>query len=320
MHKILLTCPPMIGMVDEFAQDFAAAYFDVTIPELSQEMTEDALCEIIGDFDGWIIGDDPATRKVIEAGVNGRLKACMRWGVGTNNVDFNAFKKHNVPIENTPGVFGREVADLACHYVTALARKTYDIDRNVKKGKWHKPIGRSLWATRALIVGMGDIGKNLAKRLYAHDIDVHFHDPFVSQEQAGSACLKASWPEALGSVDFVIFTAPLTDDTYHMFNDDALSCLKLGAKIINVGRGPLIDEQALIKGLSQNIIESAALDVFETEPFSTIYHSELLHFEDRLILGSHNGSNTQEAVANVSRLCINKLAGMLNKARSQKAL
>jgi len=141
MHKILLTCPPMIGMVDAFSEDFKSANFDVTVPEFTQEMSEDSLCEIIGDYDGWIIGDDPATRKVLEAGVKGKLKACMRWGVGTNNVDFAAFEEFNVPIENTPGVFGREVADLACHYVTGLARDTFTIDRKVKQGEWFKPIG-----------------------------------------------------------------------------------------------------------------------------------------------------------------------------------
>ena len=68
MHKILLTCPPMIGMVDAFSEDFENANFDVTVPEFTQEMSEDALCDIIGAYDGWIIGDDPASRRVLEAG------------------------------------------------------------------------------------------------------------------------------------------------------------------------------------------------------------------------------------------------------------
>jgi len=311
MHKILLTCPPMIGMVDAFSNNFEEANFDVTVPEFTQEMSEDALCEIIGEYDGWIIGDDPATRRVLEAGVKGRLKACMRWGVGTNNVDFAAFKEFNIPIENTPGVFGREVADLACHYVIGLARDTFTIDRKLKQGEWFKPIGQSLWSARALIVGFGDIGQNLAKRLMAHDMEVWFYDPHVEKSEIAPGCSKVNWPHALSNIDYVIFTAPLNAQTHHMLNKDTITLLKMGAKVVNVGRGPLIAEEALIYGLTEGIISSAALDVFEIEPFSYETHSKLNEFADRLILGSHNGSNTKEAVEFVSKLCISRLNSFL---------
>ena len=302
----------MIGMVETFVDDFKKADFDVTIPEFTQEMSEDSLCEIIGDYDGWIIGDDPATRRVLDAGVKGNLKACMRWGVGTNNVDFEAFEDFNIPIENTPGVFGREVADLACHYVTALARDTFASDSEVKKGNWHKPIGTSLWSATALIVGYGDIGQNLAKRLLAHDMKVNFVDPFVSQSQAGNKVAKVTWPNACTYADFLIFTAPLNASTHHMFNLETLEFIRPGIKIINVGRGPLIQQSALIAGLKARLISKAALDVFEVEPFDLQTHRELIEFKNRLILGSHNGSNTHEAVTLVSRTTIQKLHEFLS--------
>lgn len=311
MHKVLLTCPPMVGMVHTFSKDFENANFDVTVPEFTQEMSEDALCGIIGDYDGWIIGDDPASRRVLEAGVKGRLKACMRWGVGTNNVDFEAFKEFNVPIENTPGVFGREVADLACHYVIGLARDTFTIDRKVKQGEWFKPIGQSLWSARALIVGFGDIGQNLAKRLLAHDMEVWFYDPNVEKSDIAPNCSKVTWPNALSHVDYVVFTAPLNSKTHHMLNNATIEFMKEGAKVINVGRGPLIDELALIDGLRSGKIAAAALDVFEKEPVGLKTHQELLTFSERLILGTHNGSNTEQAVQNVSRLCISRLMEFL---------
>ena len=311
MHKILLTCPPMIGMVDAFSKDFENVNFDVTVPKFTQEMSEDALCDIIGEYDGWIIGDDPASRRVLESGVKGRLKACMRWGVGTNNVDFAAFKEFNIPIENTPGVFGREVADLACHYVTGLARDTFTIDRKLKQGEWFKPIGQSLWSARALIVGFGDIGQNLAKRLLAHDMEVWFYDPHVEKSEIAPGCSKVTWPHALSHVDYVIFTAPLNDKTHHMFNEGNVGLVKQGIKLVNVGRGPLVSEAALVKGLQEGSIAAAALDVFEIEPYSPVTHTRLAQFSDRLTLGSHNGSNTREAVESVSKLCITKLSGFL---------
>ena len=87
----------MIGMKSTFEADFEDAKFDVVVPKFKQEMSEAALCKIIGEFDGWIIGDDPATKLVVETGAKGKLKACMRWGVGTDNVDFSAFKKYSIP-------------------------------------------------------------------------------------------------------------------------------------------------------------------------------------------------------------------------------
>ena len=106
---------------------------------------------------------------------------------------------------------------------------------------------------------------------------------------------------------FVIFTAPLTEDTYHIFNLDCLKYLKPRIKLINVGRGPLIQEKALIAGLQKDLISCAALDVFEVEPFNLDEHKELLSFKERLILSSHNGSNTEQAVERVSKICISRL-------------
>lgn len=313
MLNVLVTCPPMIGMIDDFKKDFAERGLIATVPEFTQEMTEDSLCAVIGNFDGWIIGDDPATRRVVEAGVAGRLKACMRWGVGVNNVDFQAFKDYKIPIENTPGVFGREVADIAMNYVTSLARETFQIDKMVKSGRWYKPIGTSLWSTSALIIGFGDIGRCLARRLSAHDVDVSYHDPYIDESNIDKEFKKVEYPSSLIDKDFLILTAPLTDETRHIFNINTLKFIESGLKIVNVSRGALLDEQALVQGLKCGKITSAALDVLEKEPFSPETHVHLIPYIDQIILGSHNGSNTAEAVRDVSRFCINRLHEFLQE-------
>lgn len=312
MYDILLTCPPMIGMVNEFAQEFRRVGFNVHIPDMTQEVSETDLITIVHDYDGWIVGDDPVTKQVLEAGVKGKLKACMRWGVGINNVDFEAAALLGVPIENTPGVFGREVADLACHYVTGLARHTFEIDRNVRVGKWSKPPGHSLWSARALIVGLGDIGCNIAKRLHAHEVQLSYYDPYVRKPELGFDIKKVDWPMGLAEADYVIFTAPLTPKTYHMFDGAALAKAQNGLRLINVGRGSLVCQETLVMGLRQGVIASAALDVFEQEPYDPAINRDLQEFEDRLIFGSHNGSNTREAVIHVSQLVIERLSQFLN--------
>ena len=98
---------------------------------------------------------------------------------------------------------------------------------------------------------------------------------------------------------------------------DVLDVLRPGKKVVNVGRGPLIQQSALIEGVKKNLIASAALDVFEIEPFDPEEHVKLLELGDRLIVGSHNGSNTREAVEYVSKLCISKLENFLNAVKSK---
>ena len=129
MTKILVTCPPMLRMIDEFRPIFAKAGVEITTPDVVQTLTVPELKELVPQHDGWIIGDDPATREVFEAGKQGRLRAAVKWGIGVDNVDFAACKDLGIPIINTPNMFGAEVADVAMCYVLALARETFLIDR-----------------------------------------------------------------------------------------------------------------------------------------------------------------------------------------------
>ena len=103
-----------------------------------QTLSVEELIELVPQFDGWIIGDDPVTRDVLEAGVNGNLKGAVKWGVGTDNVDFQACRDFGILIDHTPNVFGAEVADLAIGYLIALARNTFQIDREIRDSIWPK--------------------------------------------------------------------------------------------------------------------------------------------------------------------------------------
>ncbi len=306
--KVLVTCPPMLGLFDEFGADFAAAGLEGIPAAVTQVMTEAELIDVLPAHDGWIIGDDPATARVFEAGRNGRLKAAVKWGVGVDNVDFAACERLGITVTNTPGVFGREVADVAMCYVLGLARHTFEIDRGIRNDlAWPKPPGISLWNKTAALVGFGDIGRATARRLLAADLRVIAYDPFYTAEP-GLEVETATWPERLEEADFLIFTCPQTPETLHMFNTALLPRLRPGVRVVNVSRGPVIEEAALVSGLESGIVHSAALDVFETEPLSA--DNPLRRFPNT-IFGSHNGSNTVDAVRNVSRLAISKMAGFL---------
>ena len=302
--RVLLTCPPMIGLVDEFRPEFEARGIELVVPDFVQVMTEDALIDILPSCDGWIIGDDPATARVLEAGNDGKLAAAVKWGIGVDNVDFDAAIARGMQIVNTPDVFGNEVADVAMGYVIGLARETYLIDRGVRAGDWPKPAGISIADKVAGVVGFGDIGRQVSRRLAVSGMQQVIYDPAIAAAETDTGLPVAAWPERLDELDFIVFVCALTNSNRHMFGADSLSRLKPGVRIVNVARGPLIDEAALLDGLASGVVHSAALDVMEIEPLPL--ESKLREYP-RCIFGSHNASNTKDAVRRTSQLAMTSL-------------
>ena len=303
--KVLVTCPPMLGQIKEFRPIFEQKGIELLTPNVVQVLSEEELMEILPGVDGWIIGDDPATERVFAAGKAGQLRAAVKWGVGVDNVDFEGAKKLNIPVTNTPNMFGAEVAGIAVNYVIGLARQTYSIHQGVRDGNWPKPAGISLAGRTVGLLGFGDIGKASAKRLAAFDLKINVYDPYAkpTAEEASSYNFL-SFPEQLEAADFVVVTCALTPETHHMINADTIAQMMNGVRIVNVSRGPVIDEAALIRGLQSGKVHSAALDVFEVEPLPE--QSELRSFPN-CIFGTHNGSNTVDAVRRASHQAIDYL-------------
>jgi D-3-phosphoglycerate dehydrogenase len=309
-HRVLVTCPPMLGMLDDFVAPAMELGLELVPAMVTQALTEAELIELLPQFEGWIIGDDPATQQVFEAAIRGSLKAAVKWGIGVDNVDFTACEALGIPIANTPGMFGGEVADLAVCYLIALARHTFEIDRGVRGGAWPKPRGISLSGRTVAVVGYGDIGRNTARRLLAAEMAVIAYDPFVNPSSLEEGISLFSWPDRLGEADFVVVNCALTPSSRHMIDAEAFASMKPGVRVVNVGRGPVIDEQALIAALSSGHVHSAALDVFQQEPLPL---DSPLRSHPRCILGSHNASNTIDGVARTSFKAIELLAGFLQE-------
>jgi len=302
--KILVTCPPMLGMIDSFKHIFKEKGVELSAPNVVQTLSVDELKEIVPQHDGWIIGDDPATREVFEVGKAGNLKAAVKWGIGVDNVDFDACKDLDIPIINTPDMFGKEVSDIATCYTIALAREVFEIDRSVRNGEWNKPRGISLSGKKVALVGFGDIGQNTAKRLLALDMEVVAYDPFVDQAFLLPEVEREAWPNRIEEADFIVITCSLTESSYHMLDANIFKRVKTGVRVINVGRGPVIDEGSLEVALKEGKVYSAALDVFEVEPLPM---SSWLRKHPNCIFGSHNASNTADAVERTSHIAIDKI-------------
>jgi len=301
----------MIRMIDELNYLFDGSGTEVHCPDVVQTLSEEELIQLIPKFDGWIIGDDPATSAVFEAGKAGCLKAAVKWGIGVDNVDLDAARSLGIPITNTPMMFGGEVADIAMSYVVALARETYSIHCGVIAGKWPKPRGISLASRTMGLVGFGDIGRNVARRAQAADMRVIAYDPYYESVDGLDGVEPCAWPERVAECDFLVFTCALNSGNFHMLNSDALEHAKPNVRIVNVARGGLIDESALINGLESGKVHSAALDVFEVEP---LRQDSPLRAYPRNVFGSHNGSNTSDAVIRASEQAVSILLNSLGSA------
>ena len=235
--ELLITCPPMLHSKEQFLPRLLSLNIKTYCPDVVQVLSEQELIELVPKFDAWIIGDDPATRRVFEAGRRGRLKAAVKWGIGVDNVDFEACRNLCIPITNTPNMFGREVADIATGYVIGLARETFLIDREIRGGAWPKYRGTSLADKCAGLVGYGDIGRNLAKRLLALDMNVICYDPVLISAKQLDGIRIAEWPNDMEICDFIILTCSLNEGNRHMLNRETLARCRRGVRVVNVARG-----------------------------------------------------------------------------------
>lgn len=296
----------MLGNKEQFIPTLKSMGYKSVCPEFEQTLTEEELIKLVPECEGWIIGDDPATRKVFQAGVSGKLKAAVKWGIGVDNVDFDACKEFGIPVTNTPGMFGNEVADVALGYLLSLSRRLHLIDRDVRSGDWPKHQGISLKGKTVGVIGYGDIGKQTVLRCEAFGLKVIIFDPEI--RKVNKKHHLAKWPSNIDKCDFLILTCSLNSKNFHMINEETLSKCKKGVRIINVARGQLICEDDLNAALSSGKVHSVALDVFEKEPIPE--NSFLFQYPD-CILGSHNSSNTKEAVEKTNIKAINLLLKFL---------
>jgi D-3-phosphoglycerate dehydrogenase len=326
MYKILLTCPPMIKQFKDYENIIKSYNTEIFIPNFTQTLSENELCEMLPQYDGWIIGDDPATYKVFKAGLNGKLKAVVKWGVGIDNIDLEAIKELKIPFTNIPGVFGEEVSDVAIGYLLCLTRQLHQIHfNNILNNQWFKPCGISLSNKKVCLLGFGDIGRATARKLLSFNLNVFVSDPGFSKINNEIICNYNkniiidnnlnkieldTLDNCLIDADFIICTCPLIPETYHIINKKNILKAKRGVIIINVARGPVVCETDVVELLDEGYIKSVGFDVFEEEPFNVL--NPLIKFKQN-IYGSHNGSNTKEAVDKVSKIAIEKIYEFLTK-------
>ena len=310
---VLVTCPPMQASVVDWRSRFDALGIKVGLPEVVQQLSPAELIALLPAYDGMIAGDDPLNADVLHSAA--RLRVVSKWGIGLDSIDLGAAAELGIRVTNTPDTFGDEVADVALGYLVMLARQLHRIDRSVRGGAWAKPQGVSLAGRTLGIVGLGSIGRALARRGAAMGMRVIGHDvdAATGRRASGEGIEVVELEQLIDEADVISLHCPLTDQNRHMINEARLARVRPGSYLINTARGPLIDERALIAALQAGRLAGAALEVFEEEPLPA---GSPLTGMDNVILGSHNASNTAEAVARVNELAIdNVLLGMAEVIR-----
>jgi len=313
MRRVLVTSPPMLLALDRF-QDLMHqhALEPIYHPEL-RSFDKPELIQQVRLADGWILGDDEVNEDVLTIAAQTGLRTIVKWGIGVDNIDFAAASRLGVQVRNTPDMFGDEIADLAMHYVTGLARDTFQIHKGVLAGSWPKPAGLSLKGRVAGVVGYGSVGREVVRRLLAARMRVRVYTRTAARfDRSDPDCELLPWPEQIEELDFVILCCPLTPQTRHMIGADFFARCRSGVRLVNVARGGVVDSHALVTALREGKVAGAALDVFEQEPLPA--NDNLRDFE-QVIFGSHNASNTVDAVDRTSHAAIEKLVELMDSGK-----
>lgn len=289
------------------------------LPEIKQTVSENRLKELIKKCDAWIIGDDLVTKEILTIGANHNLKCCVKWGIGTDNIDIETCKNLNIAFTNTPNQFGEEVSDVAIGFLINLTRQLHNINNDVKNGLWTKYSGESLSNKKACVIGFGDIGQSLSRKLLAFNINVFATDPMYYYKNNKIYNKKTNdiinlqvhldeLDKCLYDCNFIFICCPLNKNTRMLINKNEILLSKKGVIIINISRGNIVNEDDVYELLNTNYISSIGFDVFNKEP---VYNNKLLNHK-KSIFTSHNSSNTIEAVDKVNKKCINFIFNTLN--------
>jgi len=270
-------------------------------------LTEDELIPLLAGCDGFIAGVDFIARKVIESSPS--LKVISRYGVGVDRVDLAAAKERGVIVCNTPGVNANAVADLTFALLLGIARKVPLLDSKTKEGEWLRSVGFELFGKTLGILGLGAVGKAVAKRAAGFSMNVLAYDCNINNEYAAAnGIVPASSEEIAKEADFVSIHLPLTDETKNFVNSAFMKKMKKGAVIINTARGGILDEAAAYELLKSGQLGGLGLDVFETEPPGD---SPLLNL-DSVVITPHTGAHTAEAVEGMAELSVRNLIDVLS--------
>jgi D-3-phosphoglycerate dehydrogenase / 2-oxoglutarate reductase len=293
MPTILFSAPYMIPFLNRFKPLFDNLGIELIVPQVFERLSEEELLNYAGAFDGAICGDDRFTEQVLLACAP-RLKVISKWGTGIDSIDSAAASRLNIKVCRTPNAFTLPVADTTLGYMLTFARKLPRMDRSMKEGAWDKIPCVSLSECTLGIIGVGNIGKAVARRARAFGMTLVGNDiigippDFILENSLEMTSLE----DLLSRSDFVSLHCDLNPTSYHLINQSTINCMKPSAVLINTARGPVVDEPSLVEALTSGRLAGAALDVFEHEPLPPGHPFLSM---DNVLLAPHNANSSPAA-------------------------
>ena len=292
----LLVTPTSYGKNDaRLKTELEAQVGEVIYNPTGKPLTSMEVAKLLPGVDGYIAGLDGIDANALQAA--DRLKVIARYGVGVDNVDLATAREKGIVVTNTPGANSVSVAELALGLMLALARQIPEAVEAVHQGKWPRYSGVSLEGKTVGILGLGAIGKQLARRLSGFDCKIVAFDPFADAAFAKDNHIEiAAMDEVIEQADFVSLHLPLLPETRGIVNDTFLSKMKKGSFLINTSRGEAVDEDALLRALQSGHLKGAGLDAFAVEPPDP--KNPLLALP-QVIATPHLGAQTDGATSNM---------------------
>jgi D-3-phosphoglycerate dehydrogenase len=283
--KVLIT--------DAISEDGIAVLREQAEVDVKTKLSEAEITDIIGGYDALIVrSQTKVTAAIIEAGK--KLAVIARAGVGIDNVDLEAATRHGIIVVNAPTGNTVSAAEHTFALLMATARNIPQANASLKSCEWQRNafMGTELRGKTLGLVGLGNVGSEVAKRAKAFEMRVLGVDPLVSEETAGKLQVElVGLKKLLAESDFISLHIPLTTQTRNIIGAKELAACKKTARIINCARGGLIDEEALVKAVKEGKLAGAAIDVFESEPCT----ESILFGVDNIIVTPHLGASTAEA-------------------------
>jgi len=292
--KILLTSTSFQDTPGKHQELLAAQNYE--IDTLRGPVKEAVLLPIIADYDGIVCGDDEITRQVIAKGKAGKLKIISKYGIGLDKIDLKAAAEIGMPVTNTPGVNHTTVAEHAMALLLTFYKNIHVEHNFTRKGEWKRLTGNEIMHKKMGIIGLGKIGKELAKRAAAFGLQLFAFDKFIDEKfvQEYNVTVCKSVEELVSKVEIISINVNLSAETKGLLSAQILEGnLNEGTVIVNTARALIIDQPALLKHLKTRKIAGYLTDVMDVEPMPSDH--PLLQF-DNVLITPHIGSRTYQSV------------------------
>ncbi len=306
----LLVARPMTAAVTARAQ----AEFDVEFREDTLPMTQDEMLRALTEFDVVVptLGD-LFSEQVFALAPNPRCKLLANFGVGYNHIDVDAARAAGVAVTNTPGAVTDATADIAMTLLLSTARRAGEGERQVRAGTWQgwhptQMLGHHVTGKRVGIVGMGRIGQAIARRCHFGFGMQVLYQSRSKKEIDFPAEYTPDLKELCAKVDFLILAVPGGAETRHLIDAQILEAMNPSALLINIARGEVVDEAALIAALRSGQIAGAGLDVYEFEPTVPLVLREM----ENVTLLPHLGTATEEVRSDMGHMALDNVAAFID--------